>query len=98
MVPGAVPQAHAFGHLGKWQAIGMFFEWAIRIVAEDKIQAAMRDGQFDGLPGFGKPCPLIDEPYDEYWWIRRKIIREELQALLADARHKENSYGKPAPE
>ncbi len=61
----------------------MISERAIRIVAEDKIDAALRDGQFDNLPGFGKPCPLIDDPYDdENWWIRRKFVREELGRFI----------------
>lgn len=63
--------------------MGKFFsERAIQIVAEDKIRAAICAGEFDNLPGFGKPCPAIDEPYDEYWWIRRKLKAEELQWLL----------------
>jgi hypothetical protein len=62
---------------------GLFSDYAIRLVAEDKIQSAIRSGEFDRLPGMGKPCALIDEPYDEYWWIRRKIAREELRSLIA---------------
>jgi hypothetical protein len=54
---------------------------AIQIVAENRIRAAMEAGEFDNLPGFGKPSPLIDEPYDPYWWIRRKLTREQLREL-----------------
>ena len=49
---------------------------AIDISVEDKIAAAYRDGQFDNLPGFGRPDPIFDEPYDANWWIRRKMERE----------------------
>jgi len=56
-------------------------ERAIRMVAEDKIQAAMRDGEFDNLPGFGQPHPIIDEEYDPHWWIRRKLACEGLGSL-----------------
>jgi hypothetical protein len=25
------------------------------------------------LPGVGQSSPLIDEPYDRFWWVRRKL-------------------------
>lgn len=56
-----------------------FTDRAIRIISEGKIQAAIRAGEFDNLPGFGKPSPLCDEPYDPNWWIRRKLQHEGLQ-------------------
>lgn len=33
----------------------------IAILAEQKIRAAIQEGQFDRLPGFGKPLELEDE-------------------------------------
>ncbi|TWT85220.1 hypothetical protein Pla123a_00260 [Posidoniimonas polymericola] len=51
-------------------------------IADAKIQAAIDEGQFDNLPGFGKPLAIIDEPYDPGWWIRRKLKREELPIRL----------------
>jgi len=56
----------------------------MRIVAENKIRAAIEAGGFDNLPGFGKPSPLVDEPYDPFWWIRRKLKQEQLPADPAD--------------
>lgn len=53
-------------------------ERAMRIVAENMLRAAIDDGKFENLPGFGKPLPLLDEPYDLHWWIRRKLRREEI--------------------
>ena len=53
---------------------------AIRIIADDKIEAAIRAGEFDALPGLGQPHPIFDEPYDPNWWIRKKLQREGLQA------------------
>lgn len=47
-------------------------------MAEHKIQAAIEAGEFADLPGLGRPCRLIDEPYDPHWWIRRKLAREGL--------------------
>jgi hypothetical protein len=48
------------------------------IVAEQLIRAAQDEGKFDNLPGFGKPIPGIDEPHDEFWWIKAKLKREQL--------------------
>lgn len=45
---------------------------------ERQIRAAQESGEFDDLPGFGKPLPDIDEPYDEMWWLKKKIKRENL--------------------
>ena len=53
---------------------------AIQIIAEQKILVAIDAGEFDNLPGFGKPAAIVDEPYDPNWWIRRKLKREQLTA------------------
>ncbi len=57
-----------------------FSDRAIQFVAENKIRAAIDAGEFDNLPGFGQPSPLIDEPYDPFWWIRSKLRDEHLPA------------------
>ncbi len=57
-----------------------FSDRALQIVAEDKIRAAMADGQFEKLPGLGRPHPIFDEEYDPHWWIRRKLAREGLRS------------------
>ncbi|MEQ8784979.1 MAG: DUF1992 domain-containing protein [Pirellulaceae bacterium] len=49
--------------------------------AEQQIREAQETGQFENLPGFGKPLPLLDEPYDELWWVRRTSRRENLSLL-----------------
>ncbi|HET6323411.1 MAG TPA: DUF1992 domain-containing protein [Planctomycetaceae bacterium] len=49
--------------------------------AERKIREAQAQGQFDALPGFGKPIPSLDEPDDENWWIKNKLRREGLVLL-----------------
>lgn len=51
---------------------------AIQIIAENTIRAAIEAGEFDNLPGFGKLAAIFDEPYDPYWWIRRKLQREQI--------------------
>jgi hypothetical protein len=46
-----------------------------------QIRDAQERGQFDDLPGKGKPIPGLDRPYDENWWIKQKLQREQLSAL-----------------
>jgi hypothetical protein len=55
---------------------------AMQIIADNKIRAAIAAGEFDNLPGYGKPIESIDEPYDPHWWIRQKLRREELRARM----------------
>ena len=50
-------------------------------LAEERIAAARAEGQFDNLPGFGKPIPGIDEPHDDLWWVKDKLKREQLSSL-----------------
>jgi hypothetical protein len=50
-------------------------------IAETAIQQAMRRGEFDDLPGMGKPLTGLTEVHDPDWWIRRKIEREQLAGL-----------------
>ena len=51
---------------------------AIQIVAENRIRAAIKAGEFVNLPGCGRKAAIFDEPYDPNWWIRRKLQREAL--------------------
>jgi Domain of unknown function (DUF1992) len=48
---------------------------------EGKIREAMERGEFDDLPGAGKPLRDIDEPHDEMRWIREKLRRENVSLL-----------------
>lgn len=48
---------------------------------ENAIQQAIRRGEFEGLPGAGKPLEGLTESHDPNWWIRRKIEREQLRGL-----------------
>jgi hypothetical protein len=60
----------------------MLTDRVIQIVAENKIQAAITAGEFDNLPGLGKPAAIFDELYDPHWWIRRKLKRESLTSMV----------------
>lgn len=48
---------------------------------ETVIQQAIRRGEFDDLPGAGKPLPNLGDHHDPDWWIRRKIQTEQLTGL-----------------
>lgn len=48
---------------------------------ETAIQQAIRRGDFDNLPGAGKPIPGLGASSDPDWWIRRKIETEQLTGL-----------------
>ncbi|MDH2444050.1 DUF1992 domain-containing protein [Amnibacterium sp. CER49] len=50
-------------------------------MVEIAIQQAMRRGDFEDLPGRGKPIEGLDRVHDPDWWIRRKIEREGLTGL-----------------
>jgi Domain of unknown function (DUF1992) len=48
---------------------------------ERRIREATERGEFDNLPGAGKPIPDLDKPHDEAWWIRQKLRREDFAYL-----------------
>lgn len=52
---------------------------------ETAIQLAIRRGEFDDLPGAGKPIEGLDRPGGPDWWIRRKIEREGLSGIAPPA-------------
>lgn len=48
---------------------------------ESAIQIALRRGDFDNLPGAGKPLDGLGGHHDPNWWIRRKIETDNLTGL-----------------
>jgi hypothetical protein len=50
-------------------------------VVEIAVDQAIRRGDFDDLPGAGKPIPGLGTTTDPDWWIRRKIERERITGL-----------------
>lgn len=52
---------------------------------ETAIQIAIRRGEFDDLPGAGKPIEGLGDHHDPDWWIRRKIETEDLTGLAPPA-------------
>ena len=51
------------------------------LYVETAIQQAIRRGEFDDLPGAGKPLDGLGDHHDPDWWIRRKIQTEGLTGL-----------------
>jgi hypothetical protein len=50
--------------------------WTERLIRE-----GIERGEFDDLPGEGKPLPDLDTPRDELAWLRDKLRREEIALL-----------------
>lgn len=48
---------------------------------EVAVQQAIRRGDFDDLPGTGKPLENLRQIEDPNWWIRQKIQREKITGL-----------------
>ncbi|TJZ56859.1 DUF1992 domain-containing protein [Streptomyces piniterrae] len=48
---------------------------------DKQIREATERGDFANLPGAGKPLPSLDQPYDELWWVKDKMVRENLSYL-----------------
>ncbi|MCX5197828.1 DUF1992 domain-containing protein [Streptomyces sp. NBC_00249] len=46
-----------------------------------QIREAADRGDFEKLPGWGKPMASLDAPYDELWWIKGKMHREGFSSL-----------------
>jgi hypothetical protein len=46
-----------------------------------QIREGMERGEFDGLPGHGKPLRDLDRPRDEMWWVKDKLRREAVSYL-----------------
>ncbi len=49
-----------------------------------QIRKAMERGEFDNLPGAGKPLDLPDV-HDPDWWVKRLIERENIQGVAPPA-------------
>ena len=48
---------------------------------ELQVQRAMERGEFDDLPGYGKPIPDLGEDHDPDWWVKKLVEREQLTVL-----------------
>jgi Domain of unknown function (DUF1992) len=50
-----------------------------------QLREAQERGDFDNLPGTGKPLPNRGEHLDDEWWIKGLIQRESLSGALPPA-------------
>lgn len=46
-----------------------------------QVQQAIERGDFDDLPGTGKPLPDLGAEHDPDWWVRRLVERERIAVL-----------------
>jgi hypothetical protein len=47
---------------------------------ESQIRRAQNAGEFDDLPGAGKPLTKLADPHDPDWWVKDFIRREQIEA------------------
>ena len=52
-----------------------------RLIAENRIEDAIRSGQFSNLSGLGQPLNLETQDTSPNWWLRAKAKRESLNLL-----------------
>ncbi|HEU5331532.1 MAG TPA: DUF1992 domain-containing protein [Actinocrinis sp.] len=55
-------------------------DWQSRFesLVDRQIREAEERGEFDGLPGAGKPLRALDRPYTDDWWLNDLIEREKI--------------------
>ena len=64
----------------RYAAIEIMHEpWIERLIRE-----ALERGEFDHLPGAGRPIEDLDRPYEPGWWARRFVGQERRRAELDD--------------
>ena len=49
---------------------------------ERQIREAIERGEFDNLPGAGKPIPGLTGQDEENWWVKRFLERERIPMPL----------------
>ncbi len=49
---------------------------------DQQIRVAMAKGEFDNLPGAGKPIQGLGSEHDPDWWIKKLIEREQVTGVL----------------
>lgn len=46
-----------------------------------QVKQAMERGEFDDLPGQGKPIEGLGEQHDPDWWVKKLVEREQVSVL-----------------
>ncbi|MEV2237528.1 DUF1992 domain-containing protein [Micromonospora sp. NPDC049891] len=63
-----------------WEVARLDLRWEASVEAQ--IRSAQERGEFDNLPGAGRPIAGRGLPYDESWWIRSFLEREQVPTDL----------------
>jgi len=50
---------------------------------DHQVRQAMARGEFDDLPGKGKPIEGLGEQHDPDWWLKKLVEREQIVVLPA---------------
>jgi hypothetical protein len=50
-----------------------------------QLRVAMERGDFDNLPGAGKPIKDLGAQHDPDWWVKRLVEREKITGVLPPA-------------
>lgn len=54
-------------------------ESGLAAMAENRMREAIDRGDFENLPGAGKPLPGVDGRRDLDWWLRRRMETEQVR-------------------
>ena len=49
---------------------------------DQQIRVAMAKGEFDNLPGAGKPIKDLGSQHDPDWWLKKLVEREQITGVL----------------
>ena len=52
---------------------------------DEQIRVAMARGDFDDLPGAGKPIEGLGGSHDPDWWLKKLVEREQITGVLPPA-------------
>lgn len=52
---------------------------------DQQVRQAMARGEFDDLPGAGKPIRDLGSTHDPDWWVKKLIEREKITGVLPPA-------------
>jgi len=52
---------------------------------DEQIRVAMARGDFDNLPGAGKPIEGLGGSHDPDWWLKKLVEREQITGVLPPA-------------
>lgn len=52
---------------------------------DHQVRQAVVRGEFDDLPGYGKPIEGLGGQHDPDWWVRKLVEREQISGVLPPA-------------